>query len=784
MKPIRYPWSKAFVHGSLAAALVFTMLPSSLAAETVVKREQTISETVAAGLTANGQIQEENISREQAIAIAKQITGSLDGYQGPEVSHRRWHRPDEPLVWELSWREEKEPYRHVQVVVDAGTGRILEYDNWGGDRADVGFPPKVSYEEAVKIGEEWLKKLSSHLTREYVLKERDERGYGTILRRPEDTYQVSFYAVINGVPFPGDHVYMSIDGNGELRSFTSSSPVVDSFADKSGVLDENEIRARLAEEIEMDLAYTNPLNPMPKEAQDAAEQAYVLSYVPTPTPYMIDAKTGKPIDYRGEPLKRGTGMDEPLGKETNAANQSVRSQAVTEKEALEILNQFYSIPEEVTIRGIEKEEAFYRGSGPVWVIGFGYEHRHGGVGWTGAVIEADTGRVIDFNMSTYLAEKYQERAEEEKAASEPSVSLEKAKEHALAFVKKQAKDKLHQLYWSASQGELIRSDYRPPYYRFSFERKVNGIRVLGDGIHVEVSAETGEIISYGQNWNNKATFPDVGEVADAAEVKQQYIDNAQLELEYYVPGEYEKVEKSEGPRSAVLVYRLSEPWSGSTYVDAISGKVIDRQTGQEAQRRTEEKEELASDIAGHPAEEALRHMIRLKALKVEDNKVNPEKVVSRGEFLDMMLRMNMHVPEDYTYWLYRFGNRPNTFRDVSKEHPYFGAVEWAVEEKLVDADEETFAPDSPITREAAAEILVTALGYEKLAEHDSLFRLPFADSERIERKGYAAIASEIGLINGADGQFRPDAALTRAEAAAILYRFIAKRAEYGTERKL
>ncbi|UFJ41500.1 S-layer homology domain-containing protein [Brevibacillus humidisoli] len=789
MRKNRYPWSRAFVQSVLAASLVMTAVPSAFAAVTD-RTSQTVTVTAEStsattGKTTGIQLAEANISSEEAVDIAKKFVGKLDGFGGPEISHREWYYEEGPLVWEISWRQDKEPFERVQVVIDSQSGRILEYDNWSGQSENISFPPKVNYEQAVKIGEEWLKKLSDHLTGEYVHEDRnDASGWGEVLRDPNDTYNITFHAVHEGIPFPSDNINMSIDGEGNLRGFRSSSLQQVNFESKEGLLEESEIRELLAEQFEMELAYLNPELRTMREEQQEADEAYVLSYEPVPTPRLIQAKTGQAVDYQGEPIKQTEVPDEPLGPKADNSGSTAQSKPVTDKEAVEILNRFISLPEDVTVRAIEREEEFYRTDGPVWSIRMEYEYRNGSVGWGGAEIDAETGNLIYFDLTPYLYEK-SEDAEEVKEPSDYPVSAEVARETALAFVKKHEKDKLHELYWTGS-GPW--EDRRIPLYSFEFERKVNGIRVLGNQVRVEISAETGEIVLYSENWDDHAEFPEAGQLADPAEVKEQFIQDAILELRY------EDVRKRKGlnkrnpqqPVEAMLVYRFQEPWQVPTYIDAKTGVVIDRETGEAAKRKTEDSsDDLPSDIAGHPAEEALRHLVQLKALTVEDGKVNPQKVVSRGEFLDILLRTNEYMPGDYSdYLLHRFGEREPRFSDVSKEHSYYAAIEWAAVEGLIKTESKTFEPDRAITREDAAEILVTALGYEKLAELDSLFALSFADKAEIEQKGYVAIASEIGLISGAGAEYQPDAQLTRAEVATILYRFLSKRVEYRPDRKL
>jgi len=83
-----------------------------------------------------------------------------------------------------------------------------------------------------------------------------------------------------------------------------------------------------------------------------------------------------------------------------------------------------------------------------------------------------------------------------------------------------------------------------------------------------------------------------------------------------------------------------------------------------------------------------------------------------------------------------------------------------------------FFPDDYISRGEMAQMLVQALGYDRLAQSLSGADLPFDDVT--ENKGYIAIAYDLGIINGVDagGQLRflPASSAPREQAAAMLVR--------------
>lgn len=108
------------------------------------------------------------------------------------------------------------------------------------------------------------------------------------------------------------------------------------------------------------------------------------------------------------------------------------------------------------------------------------------------------------------------------------------------------------------------------------------------------------------------------------------------------------------------------------------------------------------------------------------------------------------------------------FSDVPAGAWYAAAVETAVAEGAVPTYTGAFRPTDPITREEMVVMLVRALGYSALAAAQA-DRCRFADVT--SSQGYITLASDLKIVSGyKDGTFRPRAAATREQAAAVLMR--------------
>lgn len=130
--------------------------------------------------------------------------------------------------------------------------------------------------------------------------------------------------------------------------------------------------------------------------------------------------------------------------------------------------------------------------------------------------------------------------------------------------------------------------------------------------------------------------------------------------------------------------------------------------------------------------------------------------------------------------LYRFNGTSHTgsspFADVSSDAWYGNAVSWAYANNLVSGVSDTsFAPNTPITREQAAVMLARYLKFSSVALENGT--PDFQDTASIS--GYAkesvGAMQKAGLLSGDnEGNFRPDAQITRAEIASIFMRLCQK----------
>ena len=139
-----------------------------------------------------------------------------------------------------------------------------------------------------------------------------------------------------------------------------------------------------------------------------------------------------------------------------------------------------------------------------------------------------------------------------------------------------------------------------------------------------------------------------------------------------------------------------------------------------------------------------------------------DSLITREQFVAILYRLNAKsfAPADTT---------SPSFDDVVAGRWSYDAIEWAFEEKIIDADANgNFRPDDPLTRAEMAVILVKCI-----AELDESAPNSFTDLEGHKDIDYILKAVKSGIFKGyPDGSFAPNGNTTRSEAVAALIRYL------------
>ena len=127
----------------------------------------------------------------------------------------------------------------------------------------------------------------------------------------------------------------------------------------------------------------------------------------------------------------------------------------------------------------------------------------------------------------------------------------------------------------AKQLRLIPSDqavvpinnYGPANYSLQYQRLINDVPFLSNGVNVQVSSTDGHITSYNLNWS-EVKAPEVKGLIEASQAQKAFASSSFFNLRYWVPTSYRPL--AAGQKQEVkLVYQLTGQSGGA--IDAFTG---------------------------------------------------------------------------------------------------------------------------------------------------------------------------------------------------------------------
>ncbi|MHB8125254.1 MAG: YcdB/YcdC domain-containing protein [Desulfitobacteriaceae bacterium] len=144
----------------------------------------------------------------------------------------------------------------------------------------------------------------------------------------------------------------------------------------------------------------------------------------------------------------------------------------------------------------------------------------------------------------------------------------------------------------AKQLRLIPSDqavvpinnYGPVNYSLQYQRLINDVPFLSNGVNVEVSSTDGHITSYNLNWS-EVKAPEVKGLIEASQAQKAFASSSFFNLRYWVPAFYKPLAAGQ-KQEAKLVYQLTGQSGGA--IDAFTGEPL----------KLDEGDWLATDLFG------------------------------------------------------------------------------------------------------------------------------------------------------------------------------------------
>ncbi len=265
-----------------------------------------------------------------------------------------------------------------------------------------------------------------------------------------------------------------------------------------------------------------------------------------------------------------------------------------------------------------------------------------------------------------------------------------------------------------------------------FDREVNGIRYINDGINVSFDTSYDMITSFNLDYDEGAVFASPHGIATEDEAYEELLSIAPIKKEYMKTNGIFRV-------CYTLSVRLPE-------IDAFTKERYPLES-------TDNKDYNYTDIDGHWAEEKIEKLAEIQ-IGYEGETLRPDDEATQYDLLR----------------LFAAGIRYRYYLDYDEDNLY-SILE---SENVISKDEKS--PQSPVTREDAFMFMVRLDGLSKVAELDGIFKVDYIDCEDISKDkiGSAAILTGMGIISGDGSALRPKDNITRAEVMVMIYNYMAR----------
>lgn len=174
-----------------------------------------------------------------------------------------------------------------------------------------------------------------------------------------------------------------------------------------------------------------------------------------------------------------------------------------------------------------------------------------------------------------------------------------------------------------------------------------------------------------------------------------------------------------------------------------------------------------ADVAGHWAEQRILFLLQRNVITLlPDGTFRPDEEITRGEFVHWLVVARGFAPRPV---------RIPTFKDVPATHPLSAYVEAAAAAGLLPA-EPVFLPAAAIRRSDAVVFTVQAMGYaveaiilsQRVTSSEEVSALP----DHVRGSIAVATLGEPPLLREPTLEVRPNAAMTRAEAASLIWAMV------------
>lgn len=498
------------------------------------------------------------------------------------------------------------------------------------------------------------------------------------------------------------------------------------------------------------------------------ENSAVLRYLPNAMDeYYVDAQTGELVNLTELQSKFGALANTPSGIDKGETQAGAADSGFTDAEqagvdklkgvlSSDVLNKKAAAMSELglsryTLVRTEYAVGQAAGSGAVPVTArLTYARQSGDSVWRRFVtVDARTGQL----QSVYSW------APDSKDAG-VRLSADGCQDKAQAFLSKYYGGKAQKCVLYGEPAGALTGSGKAAEWDFRFVRQENGYFFAENGFSVSVDATDGSISALGQTWDDQMTFDAPDGIVSADAALDTYVSGFSIILSYeavpqaldLAPIEIQPLLKQMGAScfyALKLAYVLSD---GGTPVQGIDAK-----TGKPVVSTAETGPAVTYDDLNGSWVKTQAEALAAYGVGWPGGSFQPGKTLTQRALMALLV------------------STQGPLYDPENEEDADGIYAQAYRMGILTPDQRS--DQSDVARGALVKYLLDWGGYGKVAGLPGIFRCDYRDQASIpaEYYGYAALAQGLGLVKGdGAGDFSAGRAATRAEAAAVLYQFMAR----------
>lgn len=707
---------------SMSLVTIGLVVSPGVSEATVTTKEERIPIHVA--------VNNEEVTKEQLIQVLKAklpemfATYSNDDFQMTSMS---FHYADD-----LTTRYELMFQKKVNNKIDSGSvtfkGDSLEIEQFYFTPAhvkDALFPGKVSEQQARKIAEDFIKKVSPSMS--YVVVNEVPSYFLSRLITEPITYTYSFTQTEKNIPIVDQSIVVSVLGDGKIQYFYQTNTMQKrmAFEDATNVVSKEAAVEKMKEQLNLGLQYAITYSPT------SSKPTVKLVYAPNSNVIGLHATSNKWATNVG----KADSLTESTAVQPLSPNQLKSPTPMTIDEAKAIARQLAERQSDSTKFTIDSAYEHEMNEQQIISISYSY-HAKNTTHSSSIEFNKKTGELLSYS-DFYGQFPYSEEKDE---AVKP-LAKDKVIAAAEQYVKQLAPTSVHE--YAKTQIEPTYDKEAKVHY-VNFPRIKNGLIVNGDQLSLSIDNE-GQLTSFYRYPVAIEEWPNPEDAISAQQAKKLFTEALSVKLVYSMlqdeQGKYE------------LVYVPTVKGEQYYQIDAMTGEIFNQYAQTEKVKIT------------HPtAEKELNYLIQAGAIDVKDAKTfNADFAITQGQALNTIMKSISYFYEDY--YAYQQEKPLVSFEQINADHPYYTVVETATRFGILNPIEDELNIDQKVTNEQLAVWYIRVLGLDSAAKHPDIYQLTIKDAADVDptKKGYVALSHVLGLQHSNQTMFYPKKEVTYAQ---------------------